>query len=112
MESPWDNNDKAFDPMYTETISVKGSRRNGIDVNQNLCCVIYTDETGDPFSSQTVETTREDISISFKKTDWAYVQQIQRGDTLYRPMNDKSYKVKEVKKDVAMGWIIKAREVA
>lgn len=111
MESPWNDTDKAFEPMYTEKISVNGKRDGGVErVNQSIDCVIYTDETGDPFSSESVDTTREDIVISFKERDWSYVQRVQRGDSVYRPMNNRRYAVTSVKRDIAMGWIIKARE--
>ena len=110
MRNPWENNDKAFAPMFTESVQITG-KRDTLTTNETLECVIFSDTTGDPFSSEAVSTDREDISISVSPNDWGYLQKIKRGDTIFRPWNGKKYKVSEVKNDIAIGWTIKAREV-
>ena len=110
MKNPWNNNEKAFAPMFTESIQITG-KRDTHTPNETLDCVIFSDTTGDPLSDQSINTEREDITISVSPSDWGYVQKIKRGDTIFRPFNGKKYKVSEVKNDIAIGWIIKAREV-
>lgn len=110
MNNPWTNNDSAFDAMFTEEISLTGKREN-LDINTTIKCVVFTDTTGDPFASDTINTEREDITISVQPEFFGYVQKLKRGDLIFRPFNSKNYKVIEMKNDVAIGWIIKAREV-
>ena len=96
--------------MYDEQITITGKREN-IDLNSTLECVVFVDMTGDAFSSDANNTEREDIVVSIHPSCFGYVQKIKRGDSIFRPQNNKRYKVSEIKNDVAMGWIIRAREV-
>ena len=109
MNNPWKNNDLAFDAMFTEEISITGKREN-LDINTTLKCVVFVDMTGDPFASDSINTEREDITISVQPKDYGYLEKIKRGDLIFRPFNSKNYKVTEMKNDVAIGLIIRARE--
>ena len=110
MKSAWKNIEPAFEPMFDEEISISG-KRTDVDINTSLKCIVFSDMTGEAFSDNSVNTEREDITISVQPDSFGYVQKLKRGDSIFRSFNNKQYKIQEVKNDVALGWIIKAREV-
>lgn len=109
MINPWTDN-KAFAPMYDEDISIKGEREN-LSINTSMKVICFSDMTGDPLSESAISSDREDVVMSIEPLFWKYVEKIQRGDTIFRPFNNKTYKVQNVIHDYGLGWIIKAREV-
>lgn len=111
MKSPWTDNDKAFAPMFTESIIVSGQR--GQDTfRQTIETAIFVDMTGDALAESNVDTDREDINVVFNQKDYAFVQKLLRGDLIERTMmNGIKYKIQEVKHDSLMGWVVKARSV-
>lgn len=108
--NPWEGNDKAFEPMFTESVSVHGARGDS-EINCTVKAVVFTDCTGVAFGSDSVNTDREDITVSVAPGSWGYVKKIRRGDTVFRPFNAKRYRVSDVKNDIAVGWVITAREI-
>ena len=107
MKSPWDINDRAFEPMYEESVVI----RHGTD-EQTISCIVYSDMTGEPVTDSAMDTEREDINISCRKNDWAFVQALRRGDKVIRTAtNGKTYTVQSVKYDSVMGWVIAARSI-
>lgn len=109
MKNPWQVKEP-FDPMYDEEITITGNRTE-VDINQSLKVIIFSDITGDGLSDSSINTEREDIVIQIQPSDYGYIQKIKRGDSIFRPFNHKNYKVQDLKNDIAVGWIIKAREV-
>lgn len=105
--NPWET-DNAFEPMYTEVISISAPRNNNT-IRQTLKCCVFTDGTGEALYDGNTETDREDIMIATKKGDWKFVQSLQTGDEIKRLSNDITYTVSTVKKDALWGWIINAR---
>lgn len=107
MGSIWNIDDRAFDPMYEESVIVRHDAGE-----QTLRVIVYSDMTGEPISEDAIDTDREDITISCRKRDWAFVQSLTRGDKVVRSAtNGKTYAVKEAKFDAVMGWVIAARSV-
>lgn len=111
MKSPWIDNDKAFAPMFTESIVISCKRSNKT-IKQTIEAAVFVDMTGDAISDNTLDTDREDIGIVCRKEDWAFVQKLLRGDSIERTeVNGVKYSVKEVKHDSIMGWVITARSI-
>jgi len=111
MKSPWIDNDKAFAPMFTESIVISCKRSNKT-IKQTIEAAVFVDMTGDAISDNTLDTDREDIDIVCRKEDWAFVQKLLRGDSIERTeVNGVKYSVKEVKHDSIMGWVITARSI-
>ena len=111
MKSPWDIDDKAFEPMYDEPILIRHTE-GGKPVEQTLMCIVFSDMTGEPISGEAMDTDREDITISFRKRDWGFIQGLKRGDKVARATTTgKTYAVKEAKYDAVMGWVLTARSV-
>lgn len=103
--SPWKDNDDAFEAMYDESVVVK---HGGEKATLEVC--VFTDNTGDAISDEGMDTTREDIKIVCKREDWPYMSRLVRGDSVERTAyNGLKYKVQEAKFDALMGWCIYAR---
>lgn len=107
MRDPFEGNEKAFDPMFTEDIVI--NTKDG--KTQTLKCFVADDITADPMSDDLMDTQMKGIAVSFNRGDWAFIGSMTRGDKLYRAKNNKHYIVSEVLDDLAMGFIIKAREI-
>ena len=105
--NPWQI-DNAFEPMYTESVSVSAPRKD-TTLRQTLKCCIFADGTGETLYDGNTETNREDIMLVTRKGDWKFVQSLQTGDTLNVLSTDLKYVISDVKKDVFWGWIITAR---
>ena len=107
MKNPFIHFDKAFDPMFSEDVilTLKDGKK------QTISTCIFDDTTGDALSDDSVDTTREDIQLVFKKNDIAFLQRVSRGDTIERVRFGKKYKVSESKHDDIFTWIIKARSI-
>lgn len=106
MNNPWKDNEKAFAPMFGETLEVEtqDGKRTSIQA------AVFTDGTGDPFSEDMLETDREDVTMVFMKKDWPFVRRLKRGDVVRRlDFNGVSYSVSEAKLDNCLGWCLKAR---
>lgn len=111
MKSPWTDNDKAFAPMFTESVIISGKRGQEV-FKQTIEAAIFLDMTGDALADNTIDTDREDINVVFDKKDWAFVQKLLRGDLIERTMmNGLNYKIQDVKHDSLMGWVVKARSI-
>lgn len=110
MKSPWTDNDKAYSPMFTESVVISGTRgQEGF--RQTIEAAVFVDNTGDALA-ENIDTDREDIDIVFDMKDWAFVQKLLRGDTVERTtLNGVRYRIQEVKRDFLMGWVVKARSV-
>lgn len=107
MKTPWNINDRAFEPMYEESVVI----RHGTD-EQTINCIVYSDMTGEPVTDAAIDTEREDINISCRKHDWTFIQSLKRGDKVIRTAtNGKTYTVQSVKYDSIMGWVITARSL-
>lgn len=97
--------------MFTESIVISG-RRDGKEFRQTISAAVFTDMTGDPLAEEAVDTDREDINITCSRSDWAFVQKLLRGDLVERTeTNGLKYRVKTVKNDSVMGWVIQARSI-
>lgn len=109
MKSPWIDNDKAFAPMFTESIVISGKRGNKT-FRQTIEAAIFVDMTGDALTDDAIDTDREDINIVCRKKDYAFVQKLVRGDLIERTAyNGIKYAIKEIKNDSVMGLVINAR---
>lgn len=110
MKSPWTDNDKAYSPMFTESVVISGTRGQD-SFRQTIEAAVFVDNTGDALA-ENIDTDREDIDIVFDMKDWAFVQKLLRGDTVERTtLNGVRYRIQEVKRDFLMGWVVKARSV-
>jgi len=59
-----------------------------------------------------MDTEREDIHLVCRGEDVAFLLKLRRGDTIERTAyNGVKYRIKEVKNDSVMGWVITARSV-
>lgn len=108
MKSPFERIDCAFEPFFDETITIQ--TQDGSSGTFICCC--FTDGTSDPLTDDMMETDREDMTFVFKKRDWAFVKNLQRGAMLQRMSNSKKYSVSEAKLDNALGWVVTAREIS
>ena len=107
MDSPFDNTFPAFEPFFDEVVVITHA-----DKPQSIPVCIFADGIGDALAEDSVDTDREDITLIFRREDWAYVQTLQRGDILKRTVtNGKSYTVQSSKYDSAMGWCVSARSI-
>lgn len=105
INSPWDADAEAFDPMFCDPVTIThGGKKT------TLNAAVFVSGTGDPLLDSSVETERDDITIVVRKTDWPYIQNLTRGDSIVRP-NGKRYKLSAVECDEIMGWCLAAREV-
>lgn len=95
--------------MYDEPVLVT-LKRDGETKRQTITCAVFTDQTGDAYASGSMDTEREDIGVNCRKSDWAFVSQLRRGDRLERPFVNKTYCVSEVVRDSLAGLVIRARE--
>lgn len=109
MKSPWTGNEKAFDPMFDESVTIHGNR-DGVEFRQTIATSIFQDITGDSLTEDTIDTDREDVNAVCRQEDYAFVHSLRRGDFLERG-SGKKYKVKEIKNDSIMGLVITARSV-
>ena len=111
MRSPWNIDDRAFEPMYDESVIIR-HKDGGKTDEQTIKCIVYSDSTGEPLSGDAMDTDREEINISCRKKDWAFVKSLKRGDKVIRTAtNGKTYAVREAKYDAVMGWVLAARSV-
>lgn len=78
---------------------------------QTINCVVTEDITQEPLDENMMDTEQKAISISFRRCDWYYINNITRGDKIYRPCQNKWYSVTDVLDDFALGFIVKAREI-
>lgn len=106
MTNPWDNDNKAFEPMFFECVSIIGKRENET-IKQTMNVSIFSEVYDSPLSEIDSETIVLDFVVL--KENWPLVHTIRRGDTVLR--NDSKYKVQQVIKDELLGWVIKAREI-
>ena len=109
--SPWKDSDKAYAPMFTESIVISGTREDGT-FKQTIQAAVFIDMTADAISDEAIDTDRENINICCNQKDYAFVQKLLRGDTIERPeINGVKYKIKSVKHDDVMGLVIQARSI-
>lgn len=110
MRSPWEETDKAFEPMHTETVVFVCKRKGDADMRQAVDVAVFADGTGDVLSEGQMDTDRQDILVSCKRKDWSYVRSIRRGDIIKRVnFGFRQYAVQSVDEDDVMGFVIRAR---
>lgn len=110
MTNPWNDIDKAFAPMFTETVSVSGKRKDNKSFKTNVEVCIFTDNTSDVISDSALDSDSESILVSFKRDDWQFVNSLKRGDVIERvEWPDSKYVVQDVLKDMVMGYVVKAK---
>ena len=110
MNSPWDISEKAFEPMFDESVIISCTR-NGQETSQTVKCFVATAATGEPYTEDMIDTARVDMSFSFARKDWAFIQTVRRGDKVTRCglLKKLSYIVQDVTEDDVMGLVITAR---
>lgn len=109
MKSPWTDNDKAYSPMFTESVVISGTRGQD-SFRQTIEAAVFVDNTGDALTDDAIDTDREDIDIVCRRKDYAFVQKLVRGDLVERTAyNGIRYAIKEIKNDAVMGLVISAR---
>lgn len=110
MKSPWENIDKAFEPMFNEPIAVTCKRDNKT-IEQTIVCSVFSATTGEPLVDEALETDRVDLDFVCKRVDWKFVHTLRRGDTLKRVglFKKPEYVVMSVIEDDVMGLVIQAR---
>lgn len=110
MTNPWKDTDKAFLPMFTETIAVSGSRKDNKSFKTNVEVCIFTDNTSDVISDTALDSDSESVLVSFKRDDWQFVNSLKRGDVIERvDLFGQKYAVQNVVKDATMGYVVKAK---
>ena len=107
MKSPFENIDRAFCPFFDESITIK--TKDGTTGIFEVSC--FVDGTADPLTDDMIDTEREDITFLFRKSDWSFVKNLQRGASIHRVANGKKYAVSQAKLDNALGWVVTAREI-
>ena len=108
MKSPFNNFDKAFDAMFTETVMVSFTRNN-VENKQSIKVNIFLDNTEMPIDDNVMDSNIEQILLIIKQKDWAFCKTLARGDTITRN-NGKQYGVMSVNDDELMGLVITARK--
>ena len=110
-KSPWKDIDDAFNNMFDETVVVKCKRDNE-EFSQTLNVYISVNMTDETILDDALETDREEISLLVVKSDWAYLDKIQRGDLIVRYLQtERKYRVVSIDYDAVMGYSIIAREI-
>ena len=110
-KSPWTDSNEAYGPMFTESVVISGTRETGT-FKQTIQAAVFVDITGDALTDDAMDTDMETINICCNVSDYAFVQKLLRGDTVERTeVNGVKYKIKSVKRDDVMGWVIQARSV-
>lgn len=107
MNSPFDNNDKAFLPFYTDAFSVttKDGKKTTLHVS------LFNDATSDTLTESAFESDGRNVSLICLERDWPFVKQnLSRGDEIVDMKTLRKYSVTEVDDDAAIGKIIHARE--
>jgi len=109
MKSPFYGNQKAFEPFYDEelVVTTKGGQR------QTVKAFVAIDNTADAIADEMLDTEEEQIAISFNRSNWDFLGDLKRGDTIERTCHgaQKKYSVQEVKNDFALGFIVIAKSV-
>ena len=110
MKSPWENIDKAFEPMFQEPVLVT-CKRNNKTIEQTILCSVFSSTTGEPLVDDSLETDRVDLDFVFKRQDWKFINTLKRGDSIQRVglFKKPEYAVMSVVEDDVMGLVVKAR---
>lgn len=110
MKSPWDINDRAFDPMYDAPVVIS-CVRDGNEIAQTVRCFVSSDVTGEPIADEMLDTDRKDLNFSFARKDWAFLKMVRRGDKVKRQglLGEAVYTVQNVVDDDVLGIVIKGR---
>lgn len=110
MKNPWENIDKAFQPMFNEPVKVI-SKRDSKTVEQTVVCCVFSSSTGEPLTDDSLETDRVDLDFVFKRQDWKFINTLKRGDKIQRVglFKKPEYVVMTVVEDDVMGLVVKAR---
>ena len=108
MRNPWNIND-AFDPMFCEDVEI-----NTDTSKFTLKCVVFSDNTGDAFSEDMIQTNRMDICIVIRMDDWPVIKNVHINNVVRRVVNGNvvTYAVSDVIDDQTLGKIIKARSTS
>ena len=107
MKNPFDNIDKAFEPIMDECVSI--SATNGDETTIRVC--VFTDNNADPDSNDYLSSEESQINISCRRDDYSFVKTLKRGAIIYRPSTNKKYAVQELVEDFVMGLVIKAKSI-
>lgn len=110
MNSPWDISEKAFEPMFDESVIISCTR-DGHETKQTVKCFVSSAATGDPIADEMLDTERVDLNFSFSRRDWAFLKTVMRGDkvTRYGLVGATEYIVQDVVEDDVLGIVITAR---
>lgn len=107
MKNPFDNIDKAFEPMIDECISISATNGDAT----SLLVLVFTDNNADPDSNDFLSSEESQINISCRRDDYSFVKTLKRGAIIHRPRTNKNYAVQEVVEDFVMGLVIKAKSI-
>ena len=101
---PYSTMDDAFTPFTREVLVFRLTDGTTMTANGS----VFVDAEIDPLTDGAMESDIEQISIHLPTTSWHLVQKVVRGDTVERPVYNKSYRVSKVSNDL-IGIIITAR---
>lgn len=80
MTSPFRHTDKAFEPFFTEKVSVRTNDGKRTSV---LYAAVFTTGQAEPLADDDMlDTEREDMTFVFRKREWPFIQQLARGATI------------------------------
>lgn len=109
MISPFTNTDGAFDPFFTEQVSITTNDGNKTTL---LHASIFTNGQADPLADDDgmMETEREDLTFVFNQKEWPFIQKLQRGATIRIMSTQSDYVVSSAKLDHFIGCCVNARQ--
>ena len=82
MLNPFQNNDSAFDPMYSDKISITVfGRFNKVNTQTNIPAVVFPIQQIDPFGETEIESQIKIIKVNVRKKD-VNVGEISIGDEI------------------------------
>lgn len=106
-KSPFDNIEKAFEPMYLDRVQIELKRQEGVERIVMTCCVGEVVE-GDVLNGDSVSTSRLDIRLMFKPCDRRLVDRLQIGDVVTL-VDGSRYAISDIGKDLTFGVVAQAR---
>lgn len=109
MNSPFDNIDLAFQPMFDESL-IFTHKHGGQTFTQTITCSVFTSNTTDPLSDNVMDTDRVEINVVVPRDKWELLKSLKRGDTIERCglFKKKFYTINSVMDDDVMGMVVNA----
>lgn len=105
--SPFDNIERAFDPMYLDRVAIELPRKEGNERIVMSCCVGEVIE-GDVLNGDCVSTSRLDIRLMFRPCDARLVDRLQIGD-IVTLADGSRYAISNIDRDLTFGIVVQAR---